>query len=260
MLTRKEIIDYRDILGFSLGQIEKDYIQHIFLINLYKMIGNELLFKGGTALQKCYGLNRFSEDLDFTLIKDISIEKILDKTIKSMTLFGCESENKKSKEDEVSTVYQIRSKGPLYDGTEKSLSYIRIEVSKRKDVSLTPVRNEVVPMYRDLPPYITSVMDPSEIMAEKIRAIMTRDRARDLYDLYFLIRKKIEVDVNLIDKKLSYYNKKFGVKEFFESVEKKKKIWDHELRQLISVVPKFQIVRKTIENWSKMNIKNLREL
>jgi len=29
---------------------------------------------------------------------------------------------------------------------------------------------------------------------------------------------------------------------------------------LITVVPKFQIVRKTIENWSKMNIKNLREL
>ena len=81
-----------------------------------------------------------------------------------------------------------------------------------------------------------------------------------MYFPKYCIRKKIEVDVNLIDKKLSYYNKKFSVKDFFESVEKKKKIWDHELRQLISVVPKFQIVRKTIENWSKMNIKNLREL
>jgi len=260
MLTRKEIIEYRDILGFSLGQIEKDYLQHIFLINLYKMIGNELLFKGGTALQKCYGLNRFSEDLDFTLIKDISIEKILNKTIRGMTLFGCESENKKSKEDEVSTVYQIRSKGPLYDGTEKSLSYIRIEISKRNDVFLVPVRNEVVPIYRDLPPYIASVMNPSEIMAEKIRAIMTRDRARDLYDLYFLIRKKIDVDVDLIDKKLSYYNRRFSMKEFFESIEKKEKIWNRELRHLISIVPRFQMVREAIENWSKTNINNLREL
>ena len=257
MLKRRELIEYRDILGFTLGQVEKDYVQHIFLINLYRIVGNELLFKGGTALQKCYGLNRFSEELDFTLIEDISIEKILDKTIKSMNLFGCDSEIKKLKEDKLSIVYLVGSKGPLYDGTEKSLSYIRIETSKREDVSLTPVRNEVVPMYRDLPPYITSVMDPSEIMAEKIRAIMTRDRARDLYDLYFLIRKKIDVDVNLIDKKLSYYNKKFSVKDFFESVNKKGKIWNQELRQLISVVPRFQMVREAIENWSKTNIDNL---
>ncbi len=167
MLTRKELIEYRDILGFSLGQIEKDYIQHIFLINLYKIIGNELLFKGGTALQKCYGLNRFSEDLDFNLMRDISIEKILDKTIRGMSLFGCDSEIKKLKEDEISIVYLTRSKGPLYDGTEKSLSYIRIEISKRNDVSLLPVRNEVVPIYRDLPLYIAFVMNPSEIMQKR---------------------------------------------------------------------------------------------
>ena len=260
MLKRRELIEYRDILGFTLGQVEKDYVQHIFLINLYRIVGNELLFKGGTALQKCYGLNRFSEDLDFNLIEDISIEKMLDKTIRGMNLFGCDSEVKKLKEDEISIVYLARSKGPLYDRTEKSLSYIRIEISKRNDVSLTPVRNEVVPIYRDLPPYIAFVMNPSEIMAEKIRAIMTRDRARDLYDLYFLIRKKIDVDVNLIDKKLSYYNKKFSVKDFFESVNKKGKIWNQELRQLISVVPRFQMVREAIENWSKTNINNLREL
>ncbi len=78
---------------------------------------------------------------------------------------------------------------------------------------------------------------------------MTRDRARDLYDLYFLIRKKIDVDVDLIDKKLSYYNRRFSMKEFFESIEKKEKIWNRELRQLISVVPRFQMVKDTVENW-----------
>jgi predicted nucleotidyltransferase component of viral defense system len=59
-------------------QIEKDYIITwiLFGISRNKLIFNNLVFRGGTALKKVYFPGyRFSEDLDFTLIgKSISNE------------------------------------------------------------------------------------------------------------------------------------------------------------------------------------------
>ena len=110
MLTRNDLVEYSETMSFNLGQIEKDYIQHVFLINLYRRVGDEIVFKGGTALQKCYGLNRFSEDLDFTLFKSISLDEMIDRAIKGMNLFGCEADFKKLKEDEIAITFQIRAK------------------------------------------------------------------------------------------------------------------------------------------------------
>ncbi|MBN3033749.1 MAG: nucleotidyl transferase AbiEii/AbiGii toxin family protein, partial [Candidatus Saganbacteria bacterium] len=46
----------------------REYFQHEFLSDLYKLPGAEkLMFKGGTALRIIYGSPRFSEDLDFSL-------------------------------------------------------------------------------------------------------------------------------------------------------------------------------------------------
>ena len=48
--------------------IVREYFQHVFLGELYKLPEAEkLLFKGGTALRMIYGSPRFSEDLDFSL-------------------------------------------------------------------------------------------------------------------------------------------------------------------------------------------------
>ena len=48
--------------------IIREYFQHIFLNELYKLPESEkMLFKGGTALRVIYGSPRFSEDLDFSL-------------------------------------------------------------------------------------------------------------------------------------------------------------------------------------------------
>src|SRR3989338_2166826 len=47
----------------------REYFQHFFLSELYKLPGAEqMLFKGGTALRIIYGSPRFSEDLDFSLL------------------------------------------------------------------------------------------------------------------------------------------------------------------------------------------------
>ena len=58
--------------------IVREYFQHIFLTELYKLPDAEkLLFKGGTALRIVYDSPRFSEDLDFSLFG------VLDHDVKS---------------------------------------------------------------------------------------------------------------------------------------------------------------------------------
>ena len=50
--------------------IEKDYFVTLFLKELNKRVPN-LLFKGGTSLSKCYKIiDRFSEDIDLTLVSN----------------------------------------------------------------------------------------------------------------------------------------------------------------------------------------------
>ncbi len=127
------------------------------------------------------------------------------------------------------------NKGPLFDGTDQSYAHIRLDISKREKVVLHIEIKTITPIFEDLPPYTAPVMANSEIMAEKIRAIYTRNNARDLYDLWFLIQKKNKVSVSLINTKLKYYQKFSDRKEFKKFVEKKEKIWKQEMVQLIPV-------------------------
>ena len=54
----------------NIWQVERDYMQHVILSAIYSskeaVIGANLVFKGGTDLQKQNIIDRFSIDLDFT--------------------------------------------------------------------------------------------------------------------------------------------------------------------------------------------------
>src|SRR5262245_62037596 len=60
--------------------LERDYCIAWFLMGLSESsLRGKLLFKGGTALRRCYFLDyRFSEDLDFTLAHPLPFENIKD--------------------------------------------------------------------------------------------------------------------------------------------------------------------------------------
>ena len=258
MLTREDLTEYARLMRFSLSQVERDYLQHILLLSIYRRVGDELVFKGGTALQKCYGLDRFSEDLDFSLFRPMNIESVTEEVTGSMNLFGFETSLERMKEDETSISSRIKVKGPLYDGREKSAVYVRIEVSKREKTILPPRKTRITPVYRDLPAYMVCMMDPSEIMAEKVRAILTRERSRDLYDLYFLVEKRIKTDIKMIEEKLRYYDMRFEYDKFVTSIERKRKLWWNELRYLVPEVPDFDDVKAVVVEWMEKIISKCR--
>lgn len=238
MLSRKDLENFKSTLGFNIWQIEKDYLQHLFLLFLSRKIKNELVFKGGTALQKIYGLNRFSIDLDFTLRESVKLEKLFDEIVSDLNVFGFQTNVKKGEGNLGETVL-LKIKGPLYDGSERSISTLRIEVSQREKTLLDPEVKEVIPLYPDIQPYVICVMNPEEILAEKIRAIMKRTKARDIYDLWFLLKRKNKIRIELINQKLKFYGMRLNKKEFERKLTKIENVWKAEIEPVVSFVPNF---------------------
>lgn len=240
MLSRNELQKYCILTGFNLGQVEIDYFQHLFLLLLSQKSSTNLIFKGGTALQKAYGLHRFSIDLDFTQKGTEELKEMMERISKEIINFGYST-----KIEEVKTIgktFLFKINGPLNSENPSSQARLRIEISQRESVLLEPLFKEVNPIYPDLQPYTILVMPEEEILAEKIRAIMTRDKARDIFDLYFLLEKGIKFNLEFVNKKLEYYKEKFERKKFLKKVKEKKKAWEAELKIYCKTAPDFEMV------------------
>lgn len=218
-------------------QQEKNYIQTATLSGIYTALVDELIFKGGTALFFFYGLDRFSEDLDFTRIKQYNYNQLKTTISDIFTILHVNHEIKPGKSPAGKTL-KVKAEGPLYKGP-LSESIVDIDISERNDILLKPDIKEVIPIYDDLRPFTVPVMKKEEILAEKVRALMTRKRARDLYDIAFLLKKQVDLKYDLINKKLSYYNKTFNQEECMLQASSIKDIWQSELHGLFVKLPSF---------------------
>lgn len=248
MIARKELEYTARALGLNSYQAEKDYLQHAFLSALYAISAGEFVFKGGTALQKAYGLDRFSEDLDFTFAgSGKNAPELLTKALEELSKFA-EAGIAKKEEREGSFSAKLKIRGPLFDGNERSVQTLLVEISMREKILKNPFARRIVPSYADLRPYIALCMEPEEALAEKARAILTRDKARDVYDFWFLLKKGAVFNKEYADAKLAYYGRKFEISEFRKAVENKKRIWKRELGVLLKSVPEFEeISREVVE-------------
>lgn len=68
---KTRLLESRERFGLPWEVLERDYLLSWILAGIERVdvLKRSLVFKGGTALKKCYfGEYRFSEDLDFTMI------------------------------------------------------------------------------------------------------------------------------------------------------------------------------------------------
>ncbi len=247
MITKSELFEVARLKGISnVGYAEKDYLLELLLFSLAKNTKQELIFKGGTALYKFYKLERFSEDLDFSEAKATDIDSLIKKTLFDLSKFKVETKVFKVREPFNSILITFRAKGPLYDGRPQTFSSLRVDINKESTVELKPLRLRFASLYTEIPPFYILVMQEKEILAEKIRTIMARNKARDLFDAFALIEKGTEIDSDLIEKKLKYYSLEFSKKELSEAIDKKQNLWVHELKHLLNEVPSFIDVKRKV--------------
>jgi len=242
MLTRNDLETYGPP-GFHLAQKEKDYVQH-WMLAFLSQSGFGGVFKGGTCLQKAFNLPRFSEDLDFTIneAKEPD-EKAIFAYLSSAGFSGLVW---KIEARDDSSGAKLRFRGPLYNGSSISEGVISLDFSKREKTMLEAHAMMISPPYPDILPYQLKVMDKTEIAAEKIRAILSRRSARDLFDLYFLLHNKTIIRKGVVKEKLSYYKLNFDYNEFEAKVKKLKDAWKTEIPALTPNMIDYEVVAKAV--------------
>lgn len=167
--------------------VKRDYLQHLFLSYFYQLPQTkDIYFKGGTALRIVYHSARFSEDLDFSTNKaDIpGIEDILLEVLEKI-----EKENIPATLDEAKTTTggYLSVIDFVLNGEQVS---VRLEISFREKTD----KGETVAVTSDLTgEYILTVLAQEQLIAGKMRALLERKKARDFYDLYFILRKQLPI-------------------------------------------------------------------
>ncbi len=237
--------------------LERDYCIAWFLVGLStNPVRDQLVFKGGTALKRCYfGDYRFSEDLDFTLIVEVPFAKILDELNRVFADVRRRSgvilrHAREDRYDHANTyVLYMGYEGPL-PGAGKE---IKVDITIRELIVSAPVFRRVLRFYEeytDLPENAEiQVYALDEIAMEKIMAVTdaARNEPRDLYDLWF-ITEGHHVDLadlkDGLDRKLASKGRRIrGLGDALARKEGRlRREWDRRLSGQMSRLPMFDEV------------------
>src|SRR3989338_5246816 len=129
MITKKELAEIARLKGLNMGNAEKDYLLDVALLSISKNTKNELVFKGGTCLYKFYRLDRFSEDLDFSAIEEIDMEKLISGGISDFEKFGIKATRLMKREPYNSFLISLRIEGPLFAGKPVTYAKLGIDIN-----------------------------------------------------------------------------------------------------------------------------------
>lgn len=242
--------------------LERDYCLSWFLVGLsHSPLKNILLFKGGTAIKKCYVPDyRFSQDLDFTLAEELPFE-VIQKNLDTAFEFTRQASGIKlhlSRQDrhshENSHTFFLSYEGPLPGATGKE---VKVDITIREKIVYSIEEKTVIKgydEYEDLPEDASIlVYSLNEIAAEKVVALLDRARnePRDLYDLEYLISSG---HVNLVDMVEAIEQKwKFRGREltnvreeFLRKEARLRKLWNIRLSSQMTKLPEFSKVYRSV--------------
>ncbi|MBN1162580.1 nucleotidyl transferase AbiEii/AbiGii toxin family protein [Patescibacteria group bacterium] len=198
--------------------VAREFVQVSFLKELYEQrFSKEVFFKGGTAIRLMYGGKRFSEDLDFTVIANES------EFLKKINTFFKQLTNKypftfKEKQTLTGKTFLLTAEIPSLT----SNIFVKLDFSMRESV-INPVQEILKTDYPITIQAFINCLSKSEIFAEKIRAILKREKQRDLYDLWILCELGATPNLKLITKKLAYYGEKLDKTTLLDNLKKFKK-------------------------------------
>lgn len=186
----------------------KEIMQEIVLCGLSRAeFFKEAAFYGGTALRIFYGLDRFSEDLDFSLEEKnptFNLSAYFPQLKKEVSAFGLNVEISEKEKTNDSTIRSAFLKGNtkehlllFYADDPITTNIAKNEVVKIKfEVDVCPPSFATFEhRYRLLPiPYEVKLYDMSSLFAGKVHAVLcrawqSRIKGRDLYDYVFYLSR-----------------------------------------------------------------------
>lgn len=212
---------YRQKYNGSVDRALAETIQSIALLGLSRTdFFSHAAFYGGTALRLLLNLDRFSEDLDFSLLqpqKEFRIAFYLGYLRDEMESFGFSVEiedRQKSLETPIESAFikantwihviQAGIPGAIADRIHRnSICKVKLEV----DIDPPPYADFEVAYIDDPFPFSIQVYSGPSLFAGKMDAVLSRGwqnrvKGRDWYDFAFLVRKKIPVSLTHLEARL----------------------------------------------------------
>lgn len=192
----------------------KEIIQEIALLGLWRAkFFEKAAFYGGTALRILYGLDRFSEDLDFSLLavdNNFSLDKYNNSILRELESLGfsvsVESKEKKNPTPIRSAFIKSNTKELFIRiGVEKTdqkklhsnaVVKIKLEVDTQPPLKFEK-ETKLIPF---LGPFSITTMSLPDLFAGKMHALLFRDfsgwvKGRDWYDFTWFLSKQTPVSL-----------------------------------------------------------------
>lgn len=162
----------------------------------------QLAFVGGTALRVLYGLPRFSEDLDFSLIskKGFKFVRFLKMLKKELELNGYSIEEAKGNGGKTVLSEFIRFKGLLFElglaSHKNEKLFIKLEIDSRPPKGF---ETEVTLINKNFLFKVRNYAQDS-LFASKLHALLFRkyEKGRDYYDLLWFLTRKTPINFRLL--------------------------------------------------------------
>ena len=248
------------------AQIEKDYILSwvLFGISENEVLSKVLIFKGGTVLKKAYFQDyRFSEDLDFTLLDESLSNEKLFQEFEKVYAFVKKGANitLQFKEENThisgSIAFYINYVGPLQANIDSR--DLKIDIT-RGEILEFPIENRrIFILYSDLPKesFLLQCYSLSEVLIEKMTALMGRTEPRDLFDFWYLSEfERLDTAHHRPEFERKAKNKKHNPNQFEGKVLAKEKNlkqgWQKKLENQVYELPKFDDVFRQAKRHFKL--------
>lgn len=273
-LLRTRLQEARIRLGIPWEVLERDYLLSWILAGIgeVKSLHDTLVFKGGTALKKCYfGNYRFSEDIDFSSVGNVPVGDGMERAVREACRAAsnlldeyapveivCARYTERQPHPRGQEAFTIRARFPW-----QKQPHTRVMIETAVDEKLLkPVsKRRVIHEYGEPLDVQIQVYALEEIIAEKLRAILQhveqleergwgRSRARDYYDLWrVLCTYKDQMDfsgfASFLREKCTVRNVIFySPDDFFQETMLRyvERTWGQWLGPLVPNLPSFKTV------------------
>ncbi len=271
---RTRLQEARHRLGLPWDVLERDYLLSWVLagIGQVESLRDTLVFKGGTALKKCYfGDYRFSEDLDFSGLKGVPTGDAMERAVREACAtavqlldeyapveIAWERYTEKEPHPGGQEAFTIRARFPWQ---KQPQTRVMIETAVDEKILKPAPKRKIIHEYGEPLEAEVRAYALEEIVAEKLRAILqhvkkleergwSRSRARDYYDLWRVLGTyKDRMDLSDFS---AFLRKKCAVRDvdftspddFFQEpmLAYVDKTWDQWLGPLVPGLPSFETV------------------
>lgn len=209
------VADYQRQESTSTPNVEQEVMQKIALAGLYRGgFFNHAAFYGGTCLRLFHELQRYSEDMDFTLMEknsNVHLEEFFPYIVEEFHLAGHEVVIQKKDKKMFGRVESafLKENTEVFDIKFQTKKTVKVKIEMDTDPPLG-FETENLPLFRPYPFVVRCVALP-DLYAGKIHALLyrnwkTRVKGRDWYDFQWYVANRVPLNFSHLQKRIAEFN------------------------------------------------------